>query len=436
MFCRHKKIYFGCLCFVSAVFLAMLFAAGSASAANTDELRQKIADNNSQIAEIRKEIESLQRQLDKTGADVKNLKNQISRLLTTIKKLQANIKLTEAKITMANNVLEELNIEIRNKEKEIGENKKVLAETIRNINEAESQSLVEILLADIGFSGFFNDLERMDNLRSGLNTNLNQLAILEGDLKNQEVKKEKEMEDLQNLRSSLADQKIIVENQENQKKTLLKQTQNRESLYKKQLADQLTKEQALEKEISAFEDQIRIEINPNSLPTAGAGVLAWPVDNPVITQYFGNTPFATQNPQVYAGKGHDGIDLRASVGTPIKSSLTGTITAINNTVSFCRGYQIGYGKWILIKHGNNLTTLYSHLSLIKVSPGESVETGQIIGYSGDTGYATGPHLHFGVFATEAVAGLEYTSTSPTCGGIIMHQPIVPLNGKLNPLSYL
>ncbi len=189
--CRYKKIYLGCICFIFAVFSALLFAASPVSASNIiDELRQKIADNNNQITEIRKQIDELQKQLDKTGSDVKNLKNQISRFITTIKKLRADIKLTEAKIAMANNILEELDIEIKNKEKEISENKNALAETIRNINEAESQSLIEILLADVGFSGFFNDLERMDNLRSSMNASLNQLMILQSDLKNQETKKE------------------------------------------------------------------------------------------------------------------------------------------------------------------------------------------------------------------------------------------------------
>ncbi len=355
---------------------------------------------------------------------------------TTIKNLKANISLTEKKITSANFNIEQLNEGIKSKEEEIVESKEVLAETIRNINETESKSLVEILLANASFSSFYSNLEQMNDLQKNVNVNLEQLKELKNGLQNQEAEKQSEKNELENLRSKLADQKKITETQNSQKNSLLKETQNKESLYKKQLAEQLAKQQALENEISAYEEQIRVEIDPSSLPKTGAGILSWPVDKPVITQYFGNTPFATQNPQVYGGKGHDGIDLRASVGTPIKSSQGGIITAIGSAISYCRGYQIGYGKWVLIKHNNNLSTFYAHLSLIKVSPGQSVETGQIIGYSGETGYTTGPHLHFGVFATQAISGLEYISTSSTCGGITMRQPIVPPNGKLNPLSYL
>ncbi len=407
------------------------------SASRVDELQAKIDDNKTQIAAIQKEIDELQKQLDKTGSDAKNLKNQISQLETTIKKLQANIKLTKGKITQANLIIEDLNFGIQSKQDEIDSSKKALAEFIRSMNEAESESLIEILLANNIFSDFFGDLERIKDLQNNINVNLEQLKELKNDLQNQETEKEAEKKKLEDLNSSLADQKTLVESQNSQKNSLLKETQNKESLYKKQLAEQLAKQQALENEINAYEEQIRIEIDPNSLPKAGTGVLIWPIDSPiVITQYFGNTPFATQNPQVYGGKGHDGIDLRASIGTPIKSAKAGTVTAIGNTVSLCRGYQIGYGKWVLIKHDNNLSTFYAHLSLIKVSPGDSVETGQLIGYSGNTGYTTGPHLHFGVFATQAIAGLKYISTSSTCGGITMHQPIVPPNGKLNPLSYL
>ncbi len=422
--------------FVFFIFSVIFILPRFAGASRIDELRQKINDNNAQISEIQKEIEELQKQLDKTGNDAQTLKNQISQLESTIKKLAADTKLTEKKITMAGFVLEELTLGIQAKEKDIEGSKKVLGELMRSMNESESQSLVEILLAHNSLSDFFNDLERIKDYQGAVNLNLGQLNILKNDLENQEAEKETEKKKLEDFHSQLSDQKQIIQIQKNQKNTVLKETKNKEALYKKQLAEQLAKQQALENEISAYEDQIRIEIDPSSLPKTGAGVLSWPVDKPTITQYFGNTPFATQNPQVYGWKGHDGIDLRASIGTPVKSAQAGIITAIGNTVSFCRGYQIGYGKWVLIKHDNNLSTFYSHLSLIKVSPGQTVEISQVIGYSGNTGYTTGPHLHFGVFATQAVSSLEYTSTSQTCGGIIMRQPIVPPNGKLNPLSYL
>jgi murein DD-endopeptidase MepM/ murein hydrolase activator NlpD len=92
-----------------------------------------------------------------------------------------------------------------------------------------------------------------------------------------------------------------------------------------------------------------------------------------------------------------------------------------------------YGKWVLIEHPNGLSTLYAHLSVIGVTVGQSVTSGQVIGYSGRTGYATGPHLHFGVYATQGVKVVQFTS-SINCKNVSI--PIADPTAYLNPLSYL
>lgn len=415
------------------------------SASRVTELRTKIDDYNAQIKEIEKEIEEYQKEIAQTSKDAETLKNQISIFEATIKKLQANTRLTEKRIETANFILEELSLQIKSKEEEINTSKETLSEIIRKIDEVESRSLLEILLANLNFSDFFGDLQQMEYFQGNISSNLQQIQILKADFENQEKEREREKKELEDLHSQLNDQKNLTEEQKLQKNTLLKETKNKESAYKKLLADRLAKQQALEEEISAMEEQIRIEIDPNSLPKTGSGVLLCPIENsgdPLwctkstevgggITQFFGNTPFATQNPQVYGGKGHNGIDLRASVGTPIKAAQNGVVVDIGNTDNECRG--VSYGKWVLIRHNNNLTTLYAHFSLIKVLPGNSVEAGEIIGYSGDTGYVTGPHLHLSVFATPAIR-VDFIK-SKICG-TTMKMPIAPYNGYLNPLSYL
>ena len=133
------------------------------------------------------------------------------------------------------------------------------------------------------------------------------------------------------------------------------------------------------------------------------------MDDVSITQRFGDTDFARSG--AYNGKGHNGLDFRASVGTPIKSSLSGeVVSAIDNE----NVYGCGYGRWVMIRHDNGLNTLYAHLSVISVSEGQLVQTGQIIGYSGQTGYATGPHLHFGLFVSEAVKITTFRCKSISC----------------------
>ena len=159
--------------------------------------------------------------------------------------------------------------------------------------------------------------------------------------------------------------------------------------------------------------------------------MRWPVTSPFITQYFGNTTFATANPQIYGNRGHNAIDLRASDGTPVTAARTGVVQATGNTDEQRGCYS--YGKWVLIKHDNGLSTLYAHLSLISVGTETPVGTGQLVGYSGRTGYATGPHLRFGVFASAGVRVQQFSS-SINCKQVSV--PIVDPSAYLNPLSYL
>lgn len=91
-----------------------------------------------------------------------------------------------------------------------------------------------------------------------------------------------------------------------------------------------------------------------------------------------------------------------------------------------------YGKWVLIRHANGLATLYAHLSDVSVQKGGAVATGQMIGFSGNTGYATGPHLHMGVYLAEAISFKQYTCKS----GYTVTIPIAPISAYLDPLSYL
>jgi len=92
-----------------------------------------------------------------------------------------------------------------------------------------------------------------------------------------------------------------------------------------------------------------------------------------------------------------------------------------------------YGKWVLVRHTNGLSTLYAHLSVISVSVGDQISGSSVIGYSGNTGYSTGPHLHFTVYATQGVEIMDRKSR--VCGGIYT-MPIADLRAYLNPLSYL
>jgi murein DD-endopeptidase MepM/ murein hydrolase activator NlpD len=88
-------------------------------------------------------------------------------------------------------------------------------------------------------------------------------------------------------------------------------------------------------------------------------------------------------------KMHTGLDFTADVGTEIYATGDGVVAAIDSKLS-------GYGHHIVLSHGFGYETLYAHLSKVAVRPGEKVKRGQIIGYVGNTGTSTGPHLHYEV----------------------------------------
>ncbi len=85
-------------------------------------------------------------------------------------------------------------------------------------------------------------------------------------------------------------------------------------------------------------------------------------------------------------KNHTGLDLRAASGSPILATADGVVRSA--------GPRGGYGNAVELDHGGGLTTLYGHASQVLVKPGEKVSAGQEIGVVGQTGRATGPHLHF------------------------------------------
>ncbi len=86
---------------------------------------------------------------------------------------------------------------------------------------------------------------------------------------------------------------------------------------------------------------------------------------------------------------HTGVDFTAPIGTPIYATGDGKIVQPNSSMS-------GYGKFVVVNHGYGYQTLYAHMSKVIVKPGDKVTRGQIIGYVGNSGVSTGPHLHYEV----------------------------------------
>jgi murein DD-endopeptidase MepM/ murein hydrolase activator NlpD len=109
----------------------------------------------------------------------------------------------------------------------------------------------------------------------------------------------------------------------------------------------------------------------------------WPLQGRV-TSSFGER----QDPINGEGAFHSGIDISAPYGTPVRAAADGEVTGA--------AMGAGYGREVELDHGHDVMTVYGHLSEIAVMPGQHVTRGQVIGYVGQSGRATGPHLHYEV----------------------------------------
>lgn len=116
----------------------------------------------------------------------------------------------------------------------------------------------------------------------------------------------------------------------------------------------------------------------------GTGSFIWPCGCTLVTSSYGYRWHPISGEYAF----HSGVDIGASYGSSVYAADSGTVTI--------SGYSSGYGNYIAIYHGNGVTTLYAHCSQLLVSVGDTVSQGEVIAYSGSSGYSTGPHLHFEV----------------------------------------
>ena len=412
--------------------IAGFLTVNNVDASLVDQLKDRISDRNTKIQELEKEIAQYQDELEVVGEEKQTLTSEVKTLDISRQKISTDIKLTQNRIDSTNYQIEELSLDIDDKEKNISKNTEVIAETIRTMNEIESDSLIEIVLSNKDLSGFLNQIETLQQFQSKMRDDVKRLTGLKEELVGTKTQTQTKKEELADFKGDLSDQKYVLDINRKDKNTLLSITKNKESNYQNLLDEKVEARKAFERELLDLESQLKIEIDTSKIAKAGKGVLSWPLDKVHITQYFGNTKFAKSGG--YNGSGHNGMDFRASQGTKVKAALTGVVTAVGNTDAVSGCYS--YGKFLLIKHNNGLTTLYAHMSFISVKKGDTVITGDTVGYSGNTGYSTGPHLHFTVYASQGVQIVRYGDYKSKTNCADANIPVAPLNAYLNPIDYL
>ncbi len=388
---RFYLIFFGLLLLISLN--------GRYVFAQTDE--EKMADLRAQIQALEQQAEQLKGTISQTQEQANTLKNQIANLKSQIASLQTQISLTGKKIDKTKIEINDTQNNIFDTQTKIDKQKNTIGQLLLFIDRRDKDSLLSIILKNNDLSGYFRQQQSALTMNATLISLVNDLQNTEDQLNSQKNSLEGKKSDLESLKQQQSAQKISLDQVTQDKNKLLQDTKGQEAAYQKMLVEVERQESVFFNQITELETQVIhgglyiVHVTATGdLPKKQKGLFKWPEEGYRITQGYGCTKYArcgsSRGP--YNGAPHNGIDMAAGYGNPIKAIADGEIVA--------NGKNDGWGNWVAIKHPNqyNLVSIYSHMSALSfLQVGTGVYAGQTIGYEGNTGAATGSHLHLSVY---------------------------------------
>ncbi|MFM2381683.1 MAG: hypothetical protein RLZZ76_450 [Candidatus Parcubacteria bacterium] len=424
------------LAFIFGLFVIPLLSLSTVfvfAQSEVERLQTEITQKNSRLSEIEKEIAQYESALKEVGAEKTTLQKAINQLSLERKKVQADIKYTENKISSTDLEINKLSLEINVTQRDISTNEDAIRTILRKMNIADRETFIEVFLRHENVSEFWNTVEELEAVKSSMTERIAALSEQKGELQTKKVASTQKRESLLDLKSQFNDQQGILTSNEATKAELLSATKNEEKEYQAMLKARKEAKEKLQAEVQDIESQLKFILDPTTIPSAGSAVLRWPLEKPYITQYFGYTKFALQS-GAYKNNMHNGMDMGAAVGTKIFAPLGGTVRMTGNTDAVAGCYS--WGKWALIDHPNGLSSMFAHMSQIAVVPGQQVKTSDIVGYVGNTGYSTGPHLHFTLYVKDGVEVKQFNQFKSVTGCGAALSPFAAIEAYLDPLDYL
>ncbi len=362
-------------------------------AASLDDLRTSMEQKKAVLKDTEEKILEFQKQVQEKRRTAQTLKGQIDLISDNIEELTLALKKTTAQIDATAAEVAQVEEDITQKEKEIEREKILLGQYIRQLQELDMQSTVSIFLKYATLSDAITESTTVEQLQGRAHTTIVSIQKIKEDL----VARKQDLTDfkqtLTELKNRQESQKRTLDAQQNSKEQILTQTKAQEAQYQSQLEQAKRDAQAADAAISALDGQIREQLRAKgigSLPTIG--VLDWPIE-PIFGISCGF--HCSGYPYAYLIGPHTGTDIPTSVGTPIKAPTDGYVARTHDSGG--RGYS-----YIMLIHGDNISTVYGHVSGFAVPEGKFVTRGTVIGYTGGVpgshgaGLSSGPHLHFEV----------------------------------------
>ncbi|SER64174.1 murein hydrolase activator EnvC [Psychrobacillus sp. OK032] len=418
--------------FALATTCALLFTGPSALANSLNdlktqqkELEQKKNSINSNIKETEGKINSNMSKIEQIMAQIQALDTEIITTEDKISKVLKEIELTTTEI-------ENLHASIAELERKIKERDELLKERIRAVQvSGGSVSYLDVLLGANSFIDFIDRFSAVNTLMEADRTILKeqaddkkqleeQKATLEGKLQQQEASKNEllalkaSLDEQKAAKGNLVDQleaeqqkleadKEVMETEYDEVLNLSEEVTNKIVAEQKRQAE-VARKLAEEKKRKQAEERKRQQAASGSstaIPAVSSGDWTKPVSGRLTSGYG-----YRMHPIYGKGKMHYGVDFANSIGTPVVSAADGVVSYASPLST--------YGNVIMVTHsidGQSFTSLYAHLSSIKVSVGQAVSKGQTIGGLGNTGNSTGPHLHFEIH-TGTWSGMTSNSVNP------------------------
>lgn len=381
-----------------------------------EELKAQIDAKNAELEKINAQIQKTQSSLDATSAYASTLQKQISNIDKNINQVSLNIKSSELTIDKLSLQIASLEDAVEEQERDLNAKRSSVGETLRLVQEKDNENLLIIFLRHKSLADGLAESQRILDINENLLVSISEIERIKAQISQQIEEVEGKKTDKEKESQTLKAKKAIIEDQKKERSTILSQTKNSEQAYRSILSELEKQQQSISDEIDEIETKLRGEFDPSLIPAPGVGELGYPLASVRLTQGYGNVPGACK---YYRSCFHNGVDYAAPIGTPILAAEDGEVIAAGDNG------RVQYGRYILIKHDNNLTTLYAHLSRFATTKGAQVKRGEVIGYAGNTGYAFGPHLHFMVYQSATV---QLKS--------IVGAGLVPVGVTIDPRKYL
>lgn len=386
---------------------------------------------NVRLQQIKNQINSYQKQISQTKNQAATLQNEISIYDNQIKSLELQIEANDTQREDTSLQINELEVQIDRREKEIEDNRAILAELIVELSKLDDDSFLKMGLGTDDFSSFLDQVQYVRNIQDQVYSLVSRIKEIKTKLETQQQDLKVQLTKLESLKEELAVTQGSLEQQRVNKEQLLAKTKGVERNYQQLLSSSKNEQNKIMEEINDLDGAARSRAGNKSISVT-KGVMGWPMDG-TLTQGYGNTGFTSLGYNF-----HNGIDVAAPAGQPIYAAADGTVAT-------CDTGEAAYGNWCTIKHNIEassgtrcVVTLYAHMRSIKVSKGQTVKRGDLVGYEGNTGNTTrllygperGYHLHFTVFDCDG-----YTVTSGKYSSVYGAYS-VPSGVTYNPMNFL